>query len=151
MGWTLSYSSKTGRHSDTTTYSGTTVPTVGSTTNSTGIVRTDIDANATTVTDQASKLRRSITNGLGQLIRVDEPNSSNQLGSVSSPNQATNYTYNTLGKMVRVEQGSQNRYFMYDSLGRTLRIRQPEQEVNTALNTSGDPLNNSWTGGFTYS
>jgi YD repeat-containing protein len=55
-----------------------------------------------------------------------------------------------MGKMVRVEQGSQNRYFMYDSLGRTLRIRQPEQEVNTALNTSGDPYNNSWTGGFTY-
>jgi len=39
---------------------------------------------------------------------------------------------------------------MYDSLGRTLRIRQPEQEVNTTLNTSGDPYNNSWTGGFTY-
>ena len=150
MGWTLSYSSKTGRHSDATTYSGSTVPTVGSTTNSTGVVQTDIDANATTVTDQANKVRRSLTNALGQLIRVDEPNSSNQLGTVSSPNQATNYTYNTLGKMVRVEQGSQNRYFMYDSLGRTLRIRQPEQEVNTGLNTSGDPYNNSWTGGFTY-
>src|SRR5690606_34260933 len=27
-----------------------------------------------TVTDQAGKLRRSITNALGQLIRVDEPN-----------------------------------------------------------------------------
>ena len=52
--------------------------------------------------------------------------------------------------MVRVEQGSQNRYFMNDSLGRTLRIRQPEQEVNTGLNTSGNPDNNSWTGGFTF-
>ena len=52
--------------------------------------------------------------------------------------------------MVRVEQGSQNRYFMYDSLGRTLRIRQPEQEVNAGLNTSGNPDNTSWTGGFTY-
>jgi len=103
-----------------------------------------------TVTDQAGKLRRSITNVLGQLIRVDEPNSSNQLGSISSPNQPTYYYYNTQGKMVRVNQGVQDRYFMYDSLGRLLRIRQPEQEVNTALNTSGNPGNNSWTAGFTY-
>jgi hypothetical protein len=53
--------------------------------------------------------------------------------------------------MVRVEQGRQNRYFMYDSLGRTLRIRQPEQEVNSAINSSGNPDNNSWTGGFASS
>lgn len=39
---------------------------------------------------------------------------------------------------------------MYDSLGRTLRIKQPEQEVNTGLNTSGNPDSNSWTGGFSY-
>ncbi len=152
MGWTLSTSWSSGIRAETQSFSGAGLPTVfgGSNTTSTGIVRTDIDANATTVTDQASKVHRSITNGIGQLIRVEEPNSSNQLGAVSTPNQATNYSYNTLGKMVRVEQGSQNRYFMYDSLGRTLRIRQPEQEVNTALNTSGDPYNNSWTGGFTY-
>lgn len=152
MGWTRSKSWNTGIKQEVETFNGASLPAPwGSNSDSTGKVVTDIDANATTVTDQASKVRRSITNGLGQLIRVDEPNSSNQLGSVSSPNQATNYTYNTMGKMVRVEQSSQNRYFMYDSLGRTLRIRQPEQEVNTALNTSGDPLNNSWTGGFTYS
>ena len=111
---------------------------------------TSYSGNAVTVTDQAGKLRRSITNALGQLIRVDEPNSSNQLGTVSSPNQATHYYYNTLGKMVDVHQGSQHRYFMYDSLGRMLRVKQPEQEVNVSLNTSGNPDNNSWSGGFTY-
>src|SRR3569623_668770 len=37
-----------------------------------------------TVTDQAGKVRRSVTNGLGQLTRVDEPNSSNALGTISS-------------------------------------------------------------------
>jgi len=31
-----------------------------------------------------------------------------------------------------------------------LRVYQPEQEVNTSLNTSGNPDNNSWTAGFTY-
>ncbi|MGB2750838.1 MAG: RHS repeat-associated core domain-containing protein [Pyrinomonadaceae bacterium] len=151
MGWTRSKAHHLGKHSEVETFSGSALPAPwGSNNSSTGMVQTDIDANATTVTDQAGKLRRSITNALGQLIRVDEPNSSNALGSISSPNQATYYTYNTLGGMVRVQQGSQNRYFMYDSLGRTLRIRQPEQEVNTSLNTSGNPDNNSWTGGFTY-
>ena len=52
------------------------------------------------------------------------------------PNQATTYAYNTLGKLVHVAQGSQDRYFQYDALGRTSRIFQPEQEVNTSLNTS---------------
>lgn len=111
---------------------------------------TSYSGNAVTVTDQAGKLRRSITNALGWLTRVDEPNSSNQLGTVSSPNQPTNYYYNTLGLMVRVNQGDQNRYFMYDSLGRTLRVKQPEQSANSALNTSGNPDNNSWSIGMTY-
>ncbi|HRI05068.1 MAG TPA: RHS repeat-associated core domain-containing protein [Pyrinomonadaceae bacterium] len=151
MGWTRSKAHHLGKHSEVETFSGSALPAPwGSNSSSTGMVQTDIDANATTVTDQAGKLRRSITNALGQLTRVDEPNSSNALGSISSPNQATYYNYNTLGAMIRVQQGSQDRYFMYDSLGRTLRIRQPEQEVNTSLNTSGNPDNNSWTGGFTY-
>ncbi len=104
----------------------------------------------TTVIDQALKQRRSITNALGQLTRVDEPNLNNELGSVNSPNQATRYFYNALGKMTRVQQGIQNRYFMYDSLGRMIRVKQPEQEVNIALNTTGNPDNNSWSAGFTY-
>ncbi len=76
--------------------------------------------------------------------------------SVAFPNTSvahgfkTSYHYDTLGKMVRVQQGVQNRYFMYDSLGRMLRVKQPEQDVNTGLNTSGNPDNNSWTAGFTY-
>lgn len=151
MGWTRSKTHHLGRHSEVETFAGSALPAPwGSNTSSTGVVQTDIDANATTVTDQAGKLRRSITNGLGQLIRVDEPNSSNQLGSVSSPNQATHYSYETLGKLVHVEQGDQHRYFMYSTLGRMIRVKQPEQTVNTGLNTTGNPDNNSWTAGFSY-
>lgn len=151
MGWTRSKAVNTGRHSEVETFSGAALPAPwGSNANSTGKVQTDIDANATTVTDQAGKQRRSITNALGQLTRVDEPDSNGNLGSTQAPNQATNYFYNTLGKMVRVQQGVQNRYFMYDSLGRMLRVKQPEQEVNTALNTTGNADNNSWTAGFGY-
>ncbi len=152
MGWTLSTAWNTGRRSEVQTFSGAGLPVAfgGTNENSTGIVRTDIDANRTLVTDQAGKQRRSVTNALGQLIRVDEPDTNGNLGSVSSPTQPTHYYYNTLGKMVRVNQGVQNRYFMHDSLGRLLRVRQPEQTVNTYLNTSGNPDNNSWTIGFTY-
>lgn len=123
----------------------TTVTSADSTT-----VSTSYSGNAVTVTDQANKSRRSISDGIGRLIRVDEPDQYGSLGSVSSPNQATNYSYDVLGNLIRVQQGSQNRYFMYDSLGRMLRVSQPEQETNTALNTSGNPDNNSWTAGFTY-
>ena len=103
-----------------------------------------------TVEDQAGKLRRSITNALGQLVRVDEPNSSNQLGAVASPTQPTHYSYDPLGKLVHVEQGAQHRWFMYDSLGRMIRVRQPEQTLNPNLATAGNPGNNSWTAAFTY-
>ena len=151
MGWTRSLSVNTGRHAEVETFSGAALPAPwGSNTASTGKVQTDIDSNATTVTDQAGKLRRSITNALGQLVRVDEPDTNGNLGSVNAPNQPTSYSYNTLGKMIRVQQGVQNRWFMYDSLGRLLRVKQPEQEVNTALSTTGNPDNNSWSAGFSY-
>ena len=140
-----------GRPIEAAAFSGSSLPPISGTNgNWTGSVSTEYSANVTTVTDQAGKKRRSVSNALGQLIRIDEPDNNGNLGSISSPNQPTHYHYNTLGKMVRVNQGVQNRYFMHDSLGRLLLVRQPEQEINTALNTSGNPDNNSWTIGFTY-
>jgi RHS repeat-associated protein len=78
-----------------------------------------------TVTDQTSKLRRSVTNGVGQLIRIDEPTSSG-LGTTSSPNQATTYAYDTLNNLTTVTQGSQTRTFVYDSLSRLSSATNPE-------------------------
>jgi len=115
------------------------------------VVKTEYSGNTVTITDQAGKKRRSIANPLGQLIRVDEPDGSGNLGSVDSPNQPTNYVYNTIGKMIEVTQGVQKRHFMYDSLGRLLRVRQPEQQVNSALNLSGNEnANTQWTAAFSY-
>ena len=92
--------------------------------------RTGRDANATTVTDQAGKVRRSITNALGQLIRIDEPNGSKQLGTVSSPSQPTGYAYDTLGNLTTVTQidgsNTQARMFGYSSLSRLLTAFNPE-------------------------
>ncbi|HEY0429715.1 MAG TPA: RHS repeat-associated core domain-containing protein [Pyrinomonadaceae bacterium] len=81
---------------------------------------------AVTVTDQAGKMRRSITNALGQLTRVDEPNASNQLGGMDSPNQATLYDYDKLNNLTTVTRGSQTRSFVYDSVSRLKQATNPE-------------------------
>ncbi|MBK8150807.1 MAG: hypothetical protein IPK58_22050 [Acidobacteria bacterium] len=49
-----------------------------------------------TSTDASGRRSRSITNALGQLIRVDEPTAigGNDLGAIGAPNQPTYYTYN---------------------------------------------------------
>jgi len=107
-----------------------------------------------TTTDASGRKGRSITNTLGQLVRIDEPTAvggSNDLGDVGSPNQPTYYKYDPYGNMVQVTQGVQNRYFKYNSLGRLIRVKQPEQEYHEGLdlpdayNTSGH-----WTAAFDY-
>jgi RHS repeat-associated protein len=96
------------------------------TTPDSAVVGTAYSGNAVTVTDQAGKLRRSITDGLGRLIRVDEPNSSNSLGDVSSPSQPTSYSYDVLDNLTGVTQGVQTRTFVYDSLKRLTAVTNPE-------------------------
>lgn len=78
-----------------------------------------------TVKDQALKERRSVTNALGQLIRVDEPTTSG-LGSVSSPNQYTTYGYDLLNNLTNVYQGFQTRTFSYDAASRLKTAVNPE-------------------------
>ena len=109
-----------------------------------------------TTTDASGRKGRSITNALGQLLRVDEPTAIGgtadaDLGPIGTPAQPTKYTYDAYGKMVKVEQGVQTRYFKYDSLGRLIRVNQPEQEYNSSLDLpdSFNPTNH-WTAGFTY-
>lgn len=114
-------------------------------------VTTEYDGNATTVTDAAGKVRRSIRNSLGQLTRIDEPNNQNNLGTVDNPTQPTSYTYNANGQLITVTQGGQSRYFLFDSIGRLIRVRQPEQDPNPNLALTDPITNNSaWSGGSTY-
>lgn len=90
-----------------TAYGGSTSGTLGST---------------VTVTDQALRKRKSVTDGLGRMREVyEDPTGLNYL---------TSYTYDTLDNLVRVSQGTQSRYFMYDSFKRLIRARNPEQDVN---------------------
>ncbi len=82
-----------------------------------------------TVTDQANKQRRSITNALGQLTRVDEPNDAGLLDVNGVPAQSTNYSYDTLNNLVTVVQGQQTRTFTYDSLSRLKSANNPESGI----------------------
>ena len=118
----------------------------------TATVTTTYSGNSVTVQDQTGRQRRSLTDALGRLIRVDEPSGCNNcLGSVSSPSQPTSYVYDALDGLRQVTQGSQNRYFMYDSLSRLIRAKNPEQAANTALNLT-DPVtsNNQWSIAYSY-
>jgi RHS repeat-associated protein len=125
----------------TSAYSGSTSGTLGTT---------------VTVTDQAGRLRRSLTDAIGRLVRVDEPDKdTGNLDDGSGPVQPTYYTYDILGNLKRVDQGSQHRYFLYDSLSRLLRARNPEQGVASANNLNdpyGDPAypNSQWSTAYAY-
>ena len=75
------------------------------------VVKTSYSGNTVTVTDQAGKKRRSLTDGLGRLVRVDEPDANNNLDSGGLPVQPTNYSYDVLGNLTTVTQGTQQRVF----------------------------------------
>lgn len=59
---------------------------------------------AMTVTDQANKSRRRVTDALGRLVRVDEPDPSGNLGTVSSPLRPSSYGYDALDNLVHITQ-----------------------------------------------
>jgi RHS repeat-associated protein len=91
-------------------------------------VQVDYAGRVTMVTDQAGKKRRQLSNALGQVERVDEPDASGSLdgGSINSPAQATTYEYDTLGNLTKSVQGVQQRTYKYNSLGQLIRQKQPE-------------------------
>jgi RHS repeat-associated protein len=82
--------------------------------------------NTVTVTDQAGKKRRSVTDGLGRLVRVDEPDANGNLDVNGVPVQSTSYSYDALDNLTGVTQGAQTRTFVYDSLKRLLSATNPE-------------------------
>ena len=125
-GWTRTRADHLGRVVEVGLFSGTTRPAAGATP-TLGVTTTAYNAEYTTVIDPAGKKRRSRLDGLGRLVRVDEPTGSPPaLGTTGSPNQATFYGYNALGNLAAVTQGRQLRTFVYDSLSRLTRATNPE-------------------------
>ena len=132
MGWTRTQKDNGGRIVEVQTFSGASLPSPwGTNSSGTGSVLSSIDANFTTVTDQAGKLRRSMINGLRQLIRVDEPDGSGNLGTTTSPVQPTSYSYDVFGNLKTVTQGVQTRSFIYTSLIRLASATNPENGTVT--------------------
>lgn len=113
------------------------------TTPDSAVVSTTYSGNTVTVTDQAGKARKSVTDALGRLIEVYE--------DPAGVNYQTSYLYDALDNLVRVTQGSQQRFFMYDSLKRLIRADNPEQETLSALSLT-DPVTNhgDWSSKYEY-
>jgi RHS repeat-associated protein len=127
MGWTRSKTDNTGRLVEVQTFGGAGLPSPwGSNATTTGTVVSSYDANFTTITEETGKLRRNMVDGLGRLLRVDEPNGSNSLGPTTAPVQATSYSYNALDNLTIVTQGTQARTFVYDSFNRLTSGTNPE-------------------------
>lgn len=132
MGWKVDFDNSSGKLSTSESFSGVALPAPwGSNSSTTGLSKEEEDANTTTTTDESDKKRRIVTDGLGRMIRVDEPNGSNNLGNITSPNQATNYVYDTLGNLTDIVQGGQARTFTYSTLSRLLSATNPESGTFT--------------------
>ena len=125
--WSRVTNDVAGRVIEVATFGGATQPAWSGTSGVfTGAVTTAYEANFTTVTDQAGKVRRSMVDALGRLRRVDEPDGSGSLGSTASPVQPTSYIYDGFDNLTTVTQGSQTRTFTYDSLSRLRTAINPE-------------------------
>jgi RHS repeat-associated protein len=103
-----------------------------------------------TVTDQAGKKRRQLSDALGRTVRVDEPDTNGILGTVEAPTQPTYYEYDGNDNLVKVIQSdgavTQERKFKYDSLSRLTHEKQVEADPTLdALGVKGAPDPARWT------
>jgi RHS repeat-associated protein len=113
----------------------------------TATVTTAYSGDATTVTDQAGKSRKTVSDALGRLREVYE--------DPSELNYLTGYTYDPLGNLRTVTQGSQTRNFVYDSLGRMTSATNPESGTTAyAYDANGNLLTRTYARGvattYTY-
>lgn len=88
------------------------------TTPDSAVASTTYLGNSVTVTDQAGKARKSVSDGLGRTTAVYE--------DPSGANYQTSYAYDTLDNLITVIQGVQTRTFGYDSLKRLTSATNPE-------------------------
>ena len=93
-------------------------------------VTTVFNGTTITVTDQAGKQKRQVTDAFGRITRVDEPDQYGNLDVNGNPAQPTTYEYdgnNNLVKVIQAGNGAtQERRFKYDSLSRLTHEKQVE-------------------------
>jgi RHS repeat-associated protein len=81
-------------------------------------ITTVYSGNQTTVTDQAGKVRATLTDALGRITTVVE--------DPGNKNYTTTYSYNALDDLIHVNQSGRTRDFAYDSVKRLIAARNPE-------------------------
>jgi RHS repeat-associated protein len=78
--------------------------------------------NTATVSDPVGNRREGVTDALGRLTSVYEPDPSNGNGLTL----VTTYSYNIFNQLTQVTQGSQTRSYVYDALARLNSVTTPE-------------------------
>jgi RHS repeat-associated protein len=103
------------------------------TTPDSAVATSSYSGNAVTVTDQAGKARKSVSDALGRLLTVYE--------DPSGANYQTSYDYDVLDSLTTVTQGAQTRTFVYDSLKRLSSATNPESgTVSYTYDNNGNVL-----------
>ena len=102
----------------------------------------------TLVRDSWGRERWARTDVSGKLVEVVEPNPAGS-GSVATGGLVTTYSYDSMGNLTTINQGSQTRSFRYDALGRV--TARKLAETNATLNDAGAYVGSgSWSDVLTY-
>jgi RHS repeat-associated protein len=113
-------------------------------------VASTLPGDTTRVVDAWGRERWGRMDALGRLVEVVEPNPSGSGAVLAAGALLTTYSYNALGKLIEITQGSQTRSFKYDSLGRV--TAQKLAEASAMLNDAGtyQTSGGSWSDVFSY-
>jgi YD repeat-containing protein len=109
--------------------------------------------NTTRVADAWGRERWGRYDQQGRLAEVVEPNPNGNGSVLSAGSLKTTYKYDTLGRLIETEQGTQYRYFKYDSLGRLTKQKMAEQTAtldDNGVYVGAGNVNAKWSESFSY-